>query len=732
VEGFVARVSELRQRLEQLSQSGDSVERVDALNTLSEVLLFAGEHGEVRELADEAIAMARRLGYARGEAFGLLYQGAMNFFQTRLELALATLLEADANFRELGDEHGRRQVHLFISGVYRSFGDLDQAFLEGLDPVEFFAANADPVWESRARLNHSMTIHELGDFEGARKQCERILELREGSDEQWMVGRALCGIGAAHEALGNHREALGYQLRALKTFESSGYRMGEARALHEIGHSYERLGDRKKATEFYSKSLRMREEIDQREAQCTTLIALGKLCLDEDSEKAIAFLHRALELADRAGAKARVYQAHLALSHVHEIRGETTQALQHYKAYHDVQSEVAKFTSGMRVKNLQTLFEAERKKREAEIARLKESLEGGTSLGSYRLIELLGAGGMGEVWRGEHRLLARPAAIKVIRAQAADSVGHEQLVQRFRREAEVTSSLRSPHTVQLFDFGASDGGQFHYVMELLDGMDMREMVERFGPLPPERLVFLLRQACRSLAEAHEHGLIHRDIKPANLFVSRLGGEYDFLKVLDFGMVKTGPEQEEVHLTAAGSLVGTPAFVAPELVTGEGPTDGRVDLYSLACTAFWMLTGMTVFQAKTPTAMLLAHVNSEPPPLSQLCEHCIPDALEKILRQCLEKHPEARPTSALEVWDRLGEIDCGSVWDGRRAREWWLRHAPETASPGRAARGGIESPQSVDSISARAQRRGTSSRENRPEPHGEDRTMPGRRPSSPAP
>ena len=149
------------------------------------------------------------------------------------------------------------------------------------------------------------------------------------------------------------------------------------------------------------------------------------------------------------------------------------------------------------------------------------------------------------------------------------------------------------------------------------------MVERFGPLPPERLVFLLRQACRSLAEAHENGLVHRDIKPANLFVAVLGGEYDFLKVLDFGMVKTGPEDQDVQLTAGGSLVGTPAFVAPEWVTGEGPTDGRADLYSLGCTAFWILTGMPVFQAKTPAAMLLAHVNSEPPPVSRFSEQRIP-------------------------------------------------------------------------------------------------------------
>lgn len=681
----MTQVSEIRQRLERLSESGDSIERVDTLNELSEALLFTGEPASIFELSEEAIPMARRLGHALGEAYGLFYRGMANWLLAHLELALATLLEADASFRELDDAAGRAKARFILGAVYRSLGDYDRAFLEGLEPVEYFASIADPVWEARARLNLAMTSHELGDFEGARKQYERILELREGSDERWIVARALSGLGAAHDATRNHREALRYHFRALKTSEAADERYGVAKALHDLGHSYERLGDRKKAIESYSKSLRLREEIEQREALCTTLIALGTLWVEEDSETALAYLRRALGVAEQVGAKPRIYQAHFALSHLNEVRGESAKALQHYKAYHNVQNEVANFASGTRVKNLRAIFEVEKKEREAEIARLKESLEEGTSLGSYRLTERLGAGGMGEVWRGEHRLLARPAAIKVIRAQAAGGPGYEQLVQRFRREAEVTSSLRSPHTVQLFDFGVSEAGTFHYVMELLDGMDTRQLVERYGPLPPERLIFLLRQACRSLAEAHENGLVHRDIKPANLFVALLGGEYDYLKVLDFGMVKTGPNEEDLQLTAAGSLVGTPAFVAPEWVTGEGPTDGRADLYSLGCTAFWILTGLPVFQAKTPTAMLMAHVNSDPPSVSRLSEHAIPDALGEIIRQCLEKSPEARPASAIELWERLGEIDCGAAWDGRLAREWWLERAPQTDSRSGAAR-----------------------------------------------
>ena len=193
----------------------------------------------------------------------------------------------------------------------------------------------------------------------------------------------------------------------------------------------------------------------------------------------------------------------------------------------------------------------------------------------------------------KHRLLARPAAVKLIRHDAQPGDAREQLVRRFQREAQVTAGLRSPHTVQLYDFGVNDTGSFYYVMELLEGLDLQRIVKRFGPQPAERVIMLLRQACRSLAEAHEHGLVHRDIKPANLFVTRLGYEYDYLKVLDFGIVKDQPGRgtdRATLLSAPNLLQGTPAFMAPEVVFGERPIDGRADLYSLACAAYWALTG----------------------------------------------------------------------------------------------------------------------------------------------
>ena len=316
----------------------------------------------------------------------------------------------------------------------------------------------------------------------------------------------------------------------------------------------------------------------------------------------------------------------------------------------------------------------------------EELLDDKLGVGSYRLISRLGAGGMGEVWLARHRLLARPAAVKLIRQEVPQGVAREQLARRFQREAQVTATLRSPHTVQLYDFGVNDTGSFYYVMELLQGLDLHQIVHRFGPQVPERVIMLLRQACRSLAEAHEQGLVHRDIKPANLFVSRLGTQYDYLKVLDFGIVK-GEFDRRVHdapgetlLSAPNLLQGTPAFMAPEVIFEDRVVDGRTDLYSLACAAYWGLTGQPVFQASTPAQMLLHHAQTMPGPPSEVSELPIPGDLDLVLMQCLEKDPARRPASALALEAQLARIRCKESWTEDRARAWWMAHAPEVVEP----------------------------------------------------
>jgi len=250
-------------------------------------------------------------------------------------------------------------------------------------------------------------------------------------------------------------------------------------------------------------------------------------------------------------------------------------------------------------------------------------------LGAYQLDERIGRGAMGDVWRARHRFLARPAAVKLIQSKligGADSDRALQAFQRFEREAQATASLRSPHTIQLYDFGRTDSDTLYYAMELLDGFDLETFVERFGPQPPARVVHWLLQVCHSLREAHEAGLVHRDVKPANIFVCRYGWEVDFIKVLDFGLVSLQPTSSlaDDRVTSEREIRGTPAYMPPEVATGESVPDARSDIYSLGCVAYWLLTGSLVFTGEA---------------------------------------------------ERLEALSLSSSWGDAEARDWWDSHAP---------------------------------------------------------
>jgi serine/threonine-protein kinase len=306
-------------------------------------------------------------------------------------------------------------------------------------------------------------------------------------------------------------------------------------------------------------------------------------------------------------------------------------------------------------------------------------------LGSYRLEEKLGEGGMGEVWRARHRMLARPAAIKLIRPALAGEAGpgvSPEAIRRFEREAQVIARLRSPHTVELFDFGIATDGAFYYVMELLDGLDADALLRRFGPTPPERAIFLLRQVCHSLSEAQSLGLVHRDIKPANVFLCRYGEEYDFVKVLDFGIVRAvrDPADSSPAQTQENAIDGTPAFMAPEQAMGAD-FDGRADIYATGCLAYWLLTGQFVFTAETPMGLLLKHAQAPPAPPSSRTGRSIPPALDDLVLSCLAKDPAQRPQSARELSLRLAEVEGASAWTQDRAREWWATHHPPAGNGG---------------------------------------------------
>ncbi len=298
------------------------------------------------------------------------------------------------------------------------------------------------------------------------------------------------------------------------------------------------------------------------------------------------------------------------------------------------------------------------------------------NLGSYRLEELLGRGGMGEVWRARHRLLARRAAIKLVRPEALgeDAASRQTVLARFEREAQATASLRSPHTIDLYDFGISDNGTFYYVMELLDGLDAELLVKRYGPLIAERAVHLLRQVCESLGEAHAAGLVHRDIKPSNIFVCRYGRAVDFVKVLDFGLVKPR-DAGDVQLTAEHTVKGTPAFMAPEQVLGDKQVDARADLYAVGCLAYWLLTGLYVFTGPSAIQVMMEHVRGMPTPPSKRSELSIPPGLEELVMACLEKDPANRPQSADALAEALAGESLNDEWTQERAREWWELHRP---------------------------------------------------------
>jgi len=311
------------------------------------------------------------------------------------------------------------------------------------------------------------------------------------------------------------------------------------------------------------------------------------------------------------------------------------------------------------------------------VTRLGMQVSRARELGSYIVGERIGEGGMGEVYRANHRLLARPAAIKLIRPEilrAGGNDGGKQAIKRFRREAEAAANLRSPHTVELYDFGVTDDETFYFVMEMLDGWNLETFVRTNGPVPANRTIHLVRQVCESLAEAHSQGMVHRDIKPANIFVGRLGLANDFVKVLDFGLVKcVGDGDGRSMLTAEGLTPGTPAYMSPETARNE-PVDGRADLYALGCVAYYLLTGRIVFEGETSLQVILKHASETPVPPSHRTELVVPPALDDVILRCLAKSPQDRPQSALDLSRLLAAIEV-EPWTEEMAARWWGLHQP---------------------------------------------------------
>ncbi len=300
---------------------------------------------------------------------------------------------------------------------------------------------------------------------------------------------------------------------------------------------------------------------------------------------------------------------------------------------------------------------------------LRKDLSEARRLGQYQLGDKLGEGGMGEVYLAEHQLLKRPCALKLIKADAS---ANPIALARFEREVQSAAMLSHPNTIEIFDYGHTDDGTFYYVMEFLPGLSLSDLVRQYGPLPPGRAAYLLRQACGALAEAHRLQLVHRDLKPANIFIAILGGKCDVTKVLDFGLVKlTAPEATQ--LTADYTVSGTPLYMSPEQAMGASEIDGRADIYALGAILYFMLTGRPPFEGATPTELMIAHARDPVVPPSKHRPD-IPADIEAVVLRCLAKKPDDRYPGAREMAFAMAACACAGEWDETKAEEWWAERA----------------------------------------------------------
>ena len=297
--------------------------------------------------------------------------------------------------------------------------------------------------------------------------------------------------------------------------------------------------------------------------------------------------------------------------------------------------------------------------------------ETGRRLGAYRLGKRIGEGGMANVYLAQHDLLKRPTAVKLLKpARATD-----EMIARFEREVQLASSLSHPNTVEIFDYGRTRDGLFYYAMEYLDGMTVSELLQRQSPLPVGRAIYILRQVCAALAEAHARDIVHRDIKPENIMVCRYGGVYDFVKILDFGLVKHISEKHSRDLTRTLRILGTPLYMAPERLRNPADVDARADIYALGALAFLMLTGKKLFDSADDLELTTKILNDEPPRVAEAATQPVPLELDLIVTACVEKKRELRPQRVADLVEALDALAAEHRWTQREAQEWWNTMRP---------------------------------------------------------
>jgi hypothetical protein len=291
-------------------------------------------------------------------------------------------------------------------------------------------------------------------------------------------------------------------------------------------------------------------------------------------------------------------------------------------------------------------------------------------LGNYLIHEEIGKGGMGQVFYAQHSLICRPTAVKVMHPNGRD---RGTALARFEREIKLSATLTHPNTITIYEVGRTPDHSLYYAMEYLEGLDLQQLVERHGPVSPGRTIYLLKQACGSLEEAHSREIIHRDIKPSNIFLTRRGLLYDYVKVLDFGLAKQIASDTSAAISKTGMLFGTPRYIAPETVYGNEKVDGRADLYCLGGVAYWMLTGQPPFRSESSVEVLIDHVKTTPKRPSEVSELEIPAELEDVVMRLLEKKPSDRYQTARELEDALAAVPLDETWGRDNAEDWWTLH-----------------------------------------------------------
>jgi eukaryotic-like serine/threonine-protein kinase len=320
---------------------------------------------------------------------------------------------------------------------------------------------------------------------------------------------------------------------------------------------------------------------------------------------------------------------------------------------------------------------------------LRREAQRARRLGQYTLDEKIGEGAMGVVYRASHAMLRRPTAIKLLPPTRTGVID----LQRFEREVQLTAMLTHPNTVAIYDYGRTPDGVFYYAMEFLDGINLEELVRHHGALPSGRVVHILRQVCRALAEAHGLGIIHRDIKPANIILTVRGGEPDVAKVVDFGLVKClDPVRVDITMTMEGGavLAGTPMYFAPEAIASPDGVEARSDLYSLGAVGYYLVTGQQLFDAGTIIELCAHHLHTTPVAPSVRLGRAIDPGLEAVLMQCLAKTPAERHASALALEESLGSTAAARNWTADDARQWWVEH-------GETVRGAVASPGDAEAM-----------------------------------